>query len=248
MQHAISRAPLLVPCLPAYPLAETRLISLDGTRQLRLHHSITRHLQANSGSSAFRWVGILVVITAAILALTAQAHHNRRMMMRLDYALALVERSHNLSNSTNANIGVDKWELPGEGGQPAGKEEQQAVAEAGPLGCRASGYCSLGKSKVWRGDIATNAALLEMLQAVAYKKEVSGNQLVAQPRQGWLSVNMVKTCALLTIVLAIQACSNDLPWLASPNAPSAGHFLCEQLGGPASRIGLECHQECRSNG
>ena len=44
--------------------------------------------------------------------------------------------------------------------------------EPGALGCAISGYCSVGKVQTFRGDIATNAALAQMLQAVSYRKEV----------------------------------------------------------------------------
>lgn len=42
----------------------------------------------------------------------------------------------------------------------------------GTFTCEASGHCSLGTSRTWRGDIATNAALHAMLEAVAFKREV----------------------------------------------------------------------------
>lgn len=53
------------------------------------------------------------------------------------------------------------------------------------LPCRASGYCSLGRSKVWRGDVATNRALQAMLKAVTYKKEVGRCVGGAEWVAGW---------------------------------------------------------------
>jgi hypothetical protein len=48
--------------------------------------------------------------------------------------------------------------------------ELQAAYDGLP--CNASGYCSLGQTRVWRGDIATNDAMREMLAAVSYRKEI----------------------------------------------------------------------------
>ncbi|KAL6763382.1 hypothetical protein V8C86DRAFT_291546 [Haematococcus lacustris] len=45
--------------------------------------------------------------------------------------------------------------------------------------CEASGFCSLGHSKQWVGDIRTGAALREMLAAVSYKKELMTTIFVA---------------------------------------------------------------------
>ncbi|KAL6750633.1 hypothetical protein V8C86DRAFT_2802136 [Haematococcus lacustris] len=46
--------------------------------------------------------------------------------------------------------------------------------------CEASGYCSIGHSKKWVGDIRTGAALREMLVAVSYKKELMTTIYVAK--------------------------------------------------------------------
>ncbi|GFH16897.1 uncharacterized protein HaLaN_13416 [Haematococcus lacustris] len=46
--------------------------------------------------------------------------------------------------------------------------------------CEASGFCSLGHSKQWVGDIRTGAALREMLAAVSYKKELMTTIFVAK--------------------------------------------------------------------
>ena len=40
------------------------------------------------------------------------------------------------------------------------------------LECEASGYCSLGHSKPWTGDIRLGAKLREMLASVSFKKEL----------------------------------------------------------------------------
>ena len=90
-----------------------------------------------------------------------------------------------------AEVPADEQQQPAEEA-PADEQQQpaeeapadeQAAEEAAPadeqvvdpstLPCQASGYCSLGKSKVWTGDVATNEALREMLEAVSFKKEVS---------------------------------------------------------------------------
>jgi hypothetical protein len=77
--------------------------------------------------------------------------------------------------------------------------ELQAAYDGLP--CNASGYCSLGQTRVWRGDIATNDAMREMLAAVSYRKEVH-----CQKRAGWIG-------------WVLQA---PLLWL-----PCADHLHCE---------------------
>lgn len=58
---------------------------------------------------------------------------------------------------------------------PAGSQQQAWLGRQLPPGtmdCTSSGYCSVGRTRTWRGDIASNAALREMLEAVSFRREV----------------------------------------------------------------------------
>ena len=50
--------------------------------------------------------------------------------------------------------------------------DSDSGAASGTLACQLSGYCSRGKVKAWRGDVATNDALKEAVASLAYKSEV----------------------------------------------------------------------------
>ena len=56
--------------------------------------------------------------------------------------------------------------------QPAATDGSSGAAPQGPLACEATGLCSLGKSRRWRGPLETNRQLRDMLDYVAYNKEV----------------------------------------------------------------------------
>ncbi|KAJ9514472.1 hypothetical protein QJQ45_016205 [Haematococcus lacustris] len=62
---------------------------------------------------------------------------------------------------------------------PAGVERLFSYIVKAARDCEASGYCSIGHSKQWVGDIRTGAALREMLVAVSYK----ALQLVSEARE-----------------------------------------------------------------
>ena len=55
------------------------------------------------------------------------------------------------------------------------------------LECEASGYCSLGQSKPWIGDIREGAKLREMLVSVSFRKELI---VVAVTYAGWFRLKL----------------------------------------------------------
>ena len=96
----------------------------------------------------------MAVVTVAVL--TAAAVHGKgsTVVLRLGNHALSVSLTHHDDDDHDAG-------------------SSSSSAEPSSLPCQASGYCSLGKSKVWTGDVATNEALREMLEAVSFKKEVS---------------------------------------------------------------------------
>lgn len=94
--------------------------------------------------------------------------------------------------------GTDASEARGAGGQqaaegqllgpeetPQGGDQQHVLQPSGPVfTCKDSGFCSVGQVRPWRGDVASNEALREMLGAVAFKKEVGWAERVPRARGG----------------------------------------------------------------
>ena len=75
-------------------------------------------------------------------------------------------------NSSGTSAAADQ-EVASQQQQEQQQPQQQAVNPS-DLECARSGYCSLGVSKTWVGDVATNEALREAMEAISYKKEVGG--------------------------------------------------------------------------
>jgi hypothetical protein len=109
-------------------------------------------------------VGALVLITAGVLTLPALPHEPTA------YHLKVGRHSFTISMSTDTAAAASK---SGAAGTSKNVRQHGKDASTGPLPCEASGYCSLGVSKLWRGDVATNEGLRAMLEAVSFKREVS---------------------------------------------------------------------------
>ncbi|GFH13393.1 uncharacterized protein HaLaN_09269 [Haematococcus lacustris] len=80
--------------------------------------------------------------------------------------------------------------------------------------CEASGFCSLGHSKQWVGDIRTGAALREMLAAVSYKVLYHSTQqtrcMQRQPLQlDWMDGGIAEDCSPIYTRLRSGSMRND---------------------------------------
>ena len=93
--------------------------------------------------------------------------------------------------------------------EPAAEQAGGGAAQAAPSGsagrppavqlppgtytCEASDYCSVGKVKTWRGDVASTAALKELLSAVAYKNELVLTMLSGSGHWAQMALNLVRS-------------------------------------------------------
>jgi hypothetical protein len=95
---------------------------------------------------------------------------------------------------------ASQGELLGPEDSPEGGDQLHVLEPSGGVfSCKDSGFCSVGQVRAWHGDVATNEAAREMLEAVAYKKEVGRVELccmcvVVGGRLFWLACSVVLQC------------------------------------------------------
>jgi hypothetical protein len=110
----------------------------------------------------------VALLTVAALSLALAPHGTNTLRLRVGQH-ALTVSLHKAGSAPGGEAAADaSGEAAAEGGAAGGGGQ----AAEGPLPCERSGYCSLGKTRVWRGDVAANDALRQMLEAVSFKKEV----------------------------------------------------------------------------
>ncbi|KAI3428524.1 hypothetical protein D9Q98_007347 [Chlorella vulgaris] len=162
----------------------------------------TRHKFVNN---PYAWVGTLVLITAGVLALTALPHEPTA------YHLKVGRHSFTISMSTDTAAAASK---SGAAGTSKSVRQHGKDASTEPLPCEASGYCSLGVSKLWRGDVATNEGLRALLEAVSFKREIIFTMSDLKGYVLEMALNAVSSAAAQgyghSLVLATDpaACSN----------------------------------------
>ena len=123
-----------------------------------------RHPAAAAAAAALLAMALVV---SAVLYLDEEQVFMRSGVARLK---ATLDAAHTLGTGLGLGGGGESGGSGGGGGGRGGGRGPQP--EPGALGCVLSGYCSVGQVATFRGDIATNAALGEMLQAVSFRKEV----------------------------------------------------------------------------
>lgn len=113
----------------------------------------------------------------------------------------------------------------GGGSASASRQGDGMQLPAGTLGCELSGYCSVGRVRTWSGDISTNAALREMLEAVSYKKEIIITALNT-PVGVWaeMAINLVKSAEALGLAhFVLQGVSEEV---CAGLPPAFQHISC----------------------
>ncbi|KAL4444177.1 hypothetical protein ABPG75_011914 [Micractinium tetrahymenae] len=123
-----------------------------------------------------RWRAAAAVAAALALAaalLFSSGRHGVRMPGRWRLAAAGTSFTGSGSSRSASSNGTALWSWSGgTAGAGGGCSDAPPGSSDGSLPCAGSCYCSLGRVGVWSGDVATNEALRQMLEVVAFRREV----------------------------------------------------------------------------
>lgn len=94
-------------------------------------------------------------------------------------------REHALLLGSHMSAAAAAW-TGGSSTRATSSGSSSSSSGGGPLPCEASGFCSLGRTRHFVGDWATNDGLRALLEAVSYKREVGAGRAA---RKSGLSIS-----------------------------------------------------------